>query len=132
MKPLNLREFAEGLALTDAREHALEILENLDFIDTCQFEEIQNQLLHYSKDSGTIDNLKKLEWIGDRSHLLGEIQDELQKHKFEGDTDDVVRDLAETHRTIEGLLRDKGLLADDGDILESVLQLLERVPQYDL
>lgn len=34
MKPLNLREFAEALALGDNREFATEILENLDFADT--------------------------------------------------------------------------------------------------
>jgi hypothetical protein len=138
MKPLNLREFAEQMLLGEHREFAIEILENIDFVDSANFEEIESALFHYaSADAcGSTDNLKKLEWIGDRSELLDDIEKELKEHKFNvgevNGVDDIVKDLAETHRTIEGLLCDKGQLDEDCDVLEAVRQLLERVPQYDL
>jgi hypothetical protein len=133
MKPLNLKEFAEQMLLSDDREFAIEILENLDFVETANYDELCKEITYHSEEEfKKHDPCKQIERMGDRLNVLDIIQDILNEHKLDGDPEDEVRDLATTHRTIEGSLRDKGLLAPDGDILESVLQLLERVPQYDL
>lgn len=134
MKPLNLREFAEALALGDNREFAQEILDNLDFLETYPKDQIDDDLLHYTSKCGdctSVDPLKQIEWLGDRSNLLGEIKDILDKNKLEGDPDDVVRDLAENDLALRGLLG----LDPDGDIFEAVSQLVENQAKpmgYDL
>lgn len=134
MKPLNLREFAEALALGDNREFAQEILDNLDFLETYPKDQIDDDLLHYTSKCGdctSVDPLKQIEWLGDRSNLLGEILDTLNTNKLDGDPDDVVRGLAELSLALRNVL---GLDAT-GDIFETVSQLIEnqaKPMEYDL
>ena len=130
MKPLNLREFAKSLMLGEHRDYAIEILENLDFVENSNFDELCREIAHCSeKEFKDHEPLKQIDHISDRLDQLDEIQDILNQHKFDGDPSDDVRQLAEAHMTIQGLLQDKGY---EGDLIECVLQLLDRVPQYDL
>lgn len=134
MKPLNLREYAESLALSDNRDFAIEILENLDFLETYPKDQIDDDLLHYTSKCGdctSVDPLKQIEWLGDRSNLLGEILDTLNTNKLDGDPGDIVRDLAELPLALRNVLG----LDPDGDIFEAVAQLVDNKPkpmEYDL
>lgn len=131
MKPLNLREYAESLALTDNREFALEILENLDFVETANFEELcENLTLYSEKEFKNHDPIKQIERIGDRLDLLDEIKDTLDSNGFKSDADDVVKQLVETDLALRSLLK----LDATGDIFETVAQLLEnqKPKEYDL
>jgi hypothetical protein len=133
MKPLNLREYAEALALTDDREFALEIIDHLDIYDELDPEnfmyDINNML---PKELHDADNWRKIENIGDRLQLLSEIQDMLSEFGLPLVAYDEVRDLIEQRCKIEEMLEDARWLGTDKDIVEAVAQLLGRVPEYDL
>jgi len=135
MKTLNLKEFAESLLLGENDRHrdfAQEILENLDFVDNSKFDELCGDIAGISeKEFKNHEPLKQIDRIGDRLNSLDEIKDELQKHGFDGDTDDEVRKLIEVRRQIEEMLQNAGLWTD-GDLYEVLCQLVERAPQYDL
>lgn len=134
MKPLNLKEFAESLMLGQHREFAIEILENLDFVENSNFEELCEDITRHSeKEFKEHDPIRQIDRIGDRLNLLDEIKDSLDKNGFSGDPDDEIGRLIETSVTLSGVLHDKGFMDTlNGDIVESVLQLLERVPAFDL
>lgn len=132
MKPLNLREYAEALALGPDREFAQEILDNLDFYEVSEFEELCDDLQHISeKEFKEHSPRKQVERIGDRLQLLDEIKDTLDSNGFKGDADDAVRDLAELSLALRNVL---GLDAT-GDIFEAVAQLVDnqqKPMEYDL
>lgn len=132
MKPLNLREFAEALALGPDREFATEILENLDFADTYPRYEIEHELrIASEKEFEEHEPLKQIGRIIDRLNVLDEILDTLNTNKLDGDPDDVVRDLAELSLALCNVLG----LDDTDDIFEAVAQLVDNKPkpmEYDL
>jgi hypothetical protein len=138
MKPLNLREYAEALALTDDRDFALEILENLDFIDHAEHEELCEDIADASEDEfKKHDPRKQIDRIGDRLNLLDEITSALADNGFSTgdpfrDPADEVRDLIDQRCKIEEMLEDARWLGTNKDIVEAVAQLLGRVPQYNL
>jgi hypothetical protein len=138
MKPLNLREYAEALALTDDREFALEILENLDFVDNANFDELCEDIAHASEDEfKKHDPRKQIERIGDRLNLLDEITSALADNGFSSgdpfrDPADEVRDLIDQHCKIEKMLEDARWLGTDKDIVEAVAQLLTEPTEFDL
>jgi hypothetical protein len=129
MKPLNLREYAEALALTDDREFALEILENLDLIDEYDpvnfMYDINNML---PKELHDADNWSKIENIGDRLQLLSEIQDMHAEYNLKGDANDLAREHCEIVLDLRNMLK----LEEGADLVTSIEQLLERIPEYDL
>lgn len=132
MKPLNLREYAEALALGPDREFATEILENLDFADTYPRYEIEHELrIASEKEFEEHEPLKQIGRIIDRLNVLDEILDTLNTNKLDGDPDDVVRGLAELSLALRNVLG----LDPDGDIFEAVAQLVDNKPkpmEYDL
>ena len=134
MKPLNLREFAESLLLGQHREFAIEILDNLDFRENSNFEELCEDITRHSeKEFKYHEPIRQIDRIRDRLNLLDEIKDSLDKNGFSGDPDDEIGRLIETSVTLSGVLHDKGFMDTlNGDVVESVLQLLERVPAFDL
>lgn len=131
MKPLNLKEFAESLMLGQHREFAIEILDNLDFVDTYPRYEIEHELRIASEKE--FENHEPLEQIGriiDRLNVLDEVRDNLIKHGFDSDISDEVSSLIGTLCDAEKLLQDAKVW--EGDLLESIALLLELVPAYDL
>jgi len=129
MKPLNLREFAEALALGDNREFAKEILDNLDFVEKSEYEELCEDLTHISETEFKGHSPRKqVDRIGDRVSMFEEILDTLDRNKMQGDPDDAVRDLAELSLALRNVLG----LDTTSDIYETVARLLEDQKEYDL
>jgi hypothetical protein len=92
VKPLNLREFAEALALGDNREFAQEILDNLDFVEKANFDELCEDLKHISeKEFKEYTPQKQVERIGDRLNQFDEVRDIFDSNGFKGDPDDVAK-----------------------------------------
>lgn len=139
MKALTLEEFAEELRRKgDFREveFADEILQLLDIEEECAepYGNLCSDIEHYAKDfSNPTDAAKALEWVGDRSNLLKEIEEELDKDGRTGDTDDQVKALLETVAKLRDIL---GLEeGTDEDIENAVQALVDRAPaamEYDL
>lgn len=78
MKIFSLKEFAHNLyntGNTQEMEFAKEILGNLDFVENSRHDEICEDLDTYAKGRG--EPIKQVEWLGDRSNLLEEIEDHL-------------------------------------------------------
>lgn len=139
MKPLNLEEFATELRRKgDWRESEFgdEILTLIDSEPELEFlDELRGDIAHYAKEFSNPDDASKaLEWVGDRSNLLGEIEKALDKDGRTGDVDDQVKallDLVENIRTIL-LLPDE---ATDEDMETAIQGLMDREPktlEYDL
>lgn len=131
MKPLNLKEFAEQMLLGEHREFAIEILDNLEVVDTYPRYAIEHELRIASEKE--FENHEPLEQIGriiDRLNVLDDIKDILIKHGFEEDIGDEVSSLIGTLSDAETLLQNAKVW--EGDLLESIALLLERVPAYDL
>jgi hypothetical protein len=101
MKPLNLQEFAEELRRKgDWREadFADEILALLDIEEEVAepYSTLCHDIEHYAKDYSNPDDAEKaLEWVGDRSNLLGEIEELLKASGRTGDVDDEIKKLIE-------------------------------------
>lgn len=146
MKPLNLEEFAEELRLKgDSREidFADMILQLLDIEkDVAEpYWNLCDDIEHYAKDfTHPTDAAKALEWIGDRSDLLKEIEDALKDGGREpegtADTADAVRELLGTMTQAEALLERAGWPGTDFiDALEKLIGRAEKAPpamEYDL
>lgn len=135
MRPLNLKEFAQALR-TEGHPFADEILDLLD-LETEVAEPYGNlcdDLDHYvPTNPGRPD--KQLEWLGDRSALLSEIQDELAKSDRTGDVDDIVKEMISTLDQAEALLMQSQWLSEGGDFLtalETVLGVAKPQMEYDL
>jgi hypothetical protein len=129
MKPLNLREYAEALTLTDDRDFALEILDNLQFVEEAEHEELCEDIAHASEDEfKKHDPRKQIDRIGDRLNVLSEIQDMHKEYLLTGDADDLAREHCEIVLDLRNMLK----LEEGADLIEAVAQLLERIPEYDL
>lgn len=141
MKPLNLEEFAEELRRKgDWREadFADDILALVDIeAEVAEpYGELRSEIEHYAKDGGFSnpdDALKAAEWLGDRSNLLQEIEEELTKAGHKGDADDVVKAMIGTLADAEAILEAAGW-PGDGDFIAALQALAERPApmEYDL
>jgi len=123
MKPLNLREYAEALALTDDREFALEIL-HLIPLESERYE-IEQALNAW--DGSWYQPFKQIESLGEQAKRLDEIKELLQNHGFEDDPDIEVQMLIETRCKVEEMLQDAGLWREDS-LTISVAELIARTP----
>lgn len=136
MKPLNVKEFAEQLRLRDNSdaEFAQEILDNYEFCENSEFEELCEDLTHISeKEFKEYSPRKQVDRIGDRLNVLDEIKEELQKHGFDTDPDDEVKQLIAVRCDIEKMLQDAGLWID-GELVDNIAHLIDNQPKtvYDL
>lgn len=142
MRPLNLQEFAEDMRRKgDIRDADLadEILALIDIEqDVAEpYSTLCCDIEHYAKDfSNPDDAAKALEWIGDRSNLLKEIEEELDKDGRTGDTDDQVKALLETLAKIRDIIGVPDTATDE-DIENAIQALVDRAPaapamEYDL
>lgn len=90
MKIHSLTEFAHNLYNTGTprdMEFAKEILILIDFEQNSRHDEICEDLEKYAKGQG--DPLRQVEWLGDRSNMLAEIEEALTEAKILPDgTDD--------------------------------------------
>lgn len=139
MRPLNLQEFAEELRRKgDPREaeFATEILDLLQVEEECAepFSDLCYDIAHYAKGYDHAEIAPKaLEWIGDRSNLLKQIEEELDKDGRSGDVDDQVKQLIETVASIRNILSlEEGT---DEDLEIAIQGLMDREPktvEYDL
>lgn len=131
MKPLNLREFAQSLLCGDHREFAIEIIENLDFVETSQHDELCEDIARHSeKEFKGHSPIRQIDRIGDRLNQFGEVRDIFDSNGFKGDPDDIAKQLCETDLALRSLLK----LDATGDIFEVVSQLVDNQPKtlYDL
>jgi hypothetical protein len=110
MRPLDLKEFAEDMRRKgDIRDtdFADEILALLDIeADVAEpYSDLCFDIENYAKDFSNRDDAPKaLEWLGDRSNMLAEIEKHLAEAGHEGDADDavkaVLRDLEEAREVL--------------------------------
>lgn len=134
MRPLNLKEFAQQLR-TEGHPFADEILDLIDIEEEVAepYSELCADLDHYvPANPGKPD--KQLEWLGDRSALLSEIQDELAKDDRTGDVDDIVKGMIADLTNVAEILEGEGW-DGTGDIAEALRHTLASWPpklEYDL
>lgn len=138
MRPLNLKEFAEGLrrkgdirdadladeilALLDLEEEVAEPYSNL-LVD------LENAVPKDLRDKPE----KAMEWLGDRSNLLAEIEKALEEAGHKGDADDVIKGLIGTLADAEKILEDHGWPGTDFlNALENLAENALTIPEYDL
>jgi hypothetical protein len=101
MRPLNLKEFAEDMRRKgDIRDTDLadEILALIDIEEEVAepYSTLCHDIEHYAKDYSNPDDAEKaLEWVGDRSNLLAEIEELLKASGRTGDVDDEIKRLIE-------------------------------------
>lgn len=101
MRPLNLKEFAEELRRKgDYREvdFADEILALIDIEEEVAepYSTLCHDIEHYAEKFSNPDDAEKaLEWVGDRSNLLAEIEELLKTSGRTGDVDDEIKKLIE-------------------------------------
>lgn len=137
MIPHTLEEFAQELRLKgDYREtdFADEILSLLDIEEECAepYGNLCSDIEHYAKDfSNPDDAAKALEWIGDRSNLLKEIEEELDKDGRTGDTDDQVKAMLETLAKIREIIGAPDTATDE-DLEIAVQELVDAVPAKEM
>jgi hypothetical protein len=137
VKPHTLEEFAQELRLKgDYREtdFADEILILLDIEEECAepYGNLCSDIEHYAKDfSNPDDAAKALEWIGDRSNLLKEIEEELDKDGRTGDTDDQVKVMLETLAKIREIIGAPDTATDE-DLEIAVQELVDAVPAKEM
>lgn len=142
MRPLNLKEFAEDMRRKgDIRDADLadEILALVDLEEEVAepYSTLCYDVEQYAKDGGYSnpdDALKSVEWLGDRSNLLRDIEKELEDAKRPGDVDDVIRELLATLKAAEAILEEQGW-PGDGDFIEGIHALADRPEsplEYDL
>lgn len=89
MKPLDAYEFAQQLRLSDdsaVADYADKFLTALDFYNSGNYEELCRDVEHYTKESGEDAIKRRIEWLGDRSHLLDELEEKIREAdpKFKG------------------------------------------------
>lgn len=144
MKALTLEEFAQDMRRGgDIRQADMadEILALIDIEEDCAepYSDLCADIAHYAKEfSNPDDAAKALEWIGDRSDLLKEIEDALTENGREPEgTDnaaDTVKHLLKDMREIEEILEGEGR-DGAGDIAEALRHTLANWPpklEYDL
>ncbi len=137
MQPINLREFAEQLRLGDdpGAKFADEILALIDLeADVAEpYFTLCDDIKHHTDKRVEGDEAKRVEWLGDRSDLLDEIDELLKGDGRTGDPDDEVKALIGSLADAEAALRKSGHWTE-GDFLDALALLIERAPvlQYDL
>jgi hypothetical protein len=139
MRSLNLKEFAEDMRRKgDIRDADLadEILALLDIeADVAEpYSELCADLEIYAPAELSDKPEKAMEWLGDRSNLLKEIEEELDKDGRTGDTDDQVKALLETHAKIRDIIGVPDTATDE-DVENAIQTLVDRAPaavEYDL
>lgn len=126
MTPYNLKEFAEQLRL-EGNDFGNEILDLLDLEEEVAepYGTLCDDLRHYAPDDLKEKPEKALEWLGDRSHLLAEIEEQLREAGHDGDVDDVIKEIIGTLDQAEDILEAAGG-PGDGDFIESLHGLAER------
>jgi hypothetical protein len=100
MRPLNLREFAEDMRRKgDIRQADMadDILALIDIEEEVAepYSELCDDLQHYAPESLRENMPLALEWLGDRSNLLAEIEEILKASGRSGDIDDEIKKLIE-------------------------------------
>lgn len=135
MKPLNLQEFAEQLRL-EGNEFADEILELCTLEDDVAepYGDLCDDIASYVPDALKEKPDRGVEWLGDRSNELKEIEAELDKDGRTGDTDDQIKAML---CTLENIRLALGLpdTATDEDLETAVQELVDAAPpklEYDL
>jgi hypothetical protein len=137
MRPLNLKEFAEDMRRKgDIRDADLadEILALIDIEEEVAepYSTLCDDIEHYAKDFSNPDDAPKaLEWIGDRSNLLKEIEEELDKDGRTGDTDDQVKALLETLAKIREIAGVPDTATDE-DVENAIQALVDAAPTKEL
>lgn len=107
MKPYTLEEFAEELRRKgDYREFefANDILALLDIEEEVAepYSTLCHDIEHYAENFSNPDDAEKaLEWVGDRSNLLAEIEELLKASGRTGDVDDEIKKLIENAPAME-------------------------------
>jgi hypothetical protein len=101
MRPLNLQEFAEDLRVSapdfrtaDFADEILELVE-LEKEVAEPYSELCVDLDNYAPKALEGKPAKAVEWLGDRSNLLEEIEKLLEDAGRKGDVDDVVKAMLE-------------------------------------
>lgn len=132
---IDLREFAEKLYVSGTAqeaEFAKEILENLDFVETAEHLELCEDIEHYTKGAKCkSDPRSQVEWLGDRSDLLDEIEEKFadrpqalayigESWKAEKDAADLVESLLDTVEAAAEALEVEGLEGELLDMLQSL------------
>lgn len=137
MRPLTLEEFAQALRM-EGNEFADEIL------DLCHLEEdvadpygeFCDDLAHYAPEHRGNPS-KALEWLGDRSQMLAEIETHLENSSIgPGDADDLVKQTLDELGSVEEIMREHGGWTE-GDLQDALFALIERASkapamEYDL
>lgn len=101
MKFLNALEFAQYLRM-EGNEWADEIINALEFEQNSRHSEIVDDIRYHAPDHLKEDTVRSVEWLGDRSNLLDELQDTLDKNGFEGvDIDDALEELLKRPKPLE-------------------------------
>lgn len=140
MKPLTLQEFAEDMRRGgDIRQADMadEILALIDIeAEVAEpYSTLCCDIEHYAKDySNPDDAVKALEWIGDRSNLLAEIEKQFEEADRKGDVDDAVKAALGELGEIRDILEAEGW-DGEGDIVEALRHTLANWPpklEYDL
>ena len=145
MEPLTLKEFAENLRLSGSwreMEFADEILQLITLEDDVAepYSELCGDLEHAAPDGLKEKPAKALEWLVDRSDMLGEIEKALAEGECDVgsngnkvDADAAVKELLKILGSAEDILEDHGWTS--GDFLSGLAKLAENAPtplEYDL
>ena len=146
VKPFDLKEFAENLRVSGAgreAEFATEILDLLDLEEEVPepYSTLCDDLEWKAPEALKGKPEKIVEWLGDRSDLLEEIEKELTEAGREpegtNDTADAVKELLETMEQAEAILETAGW-PGDGDFIDALQALADRAAkappemEYDL
>lgn len=130
MRPLTLKEFAQELRLkgdfreTDFADEILALVELEDEVAE-PYSNLCDDLNTTAPEGLTDKPEKQMEWVIDRSNLLGEIEDQLKEAKRDGDVDDEIKDLLATMAQAEALIERAGW-PGNGDFIEALETIIER------
>jgi len=138
MQPLTLEEFAQNLRVSgDYREmeFADEILMLLDIeAEVAEpYSDLCAELEHHAPDKLKDEPAKMVEWLGDRSAMLEEIEKQLSDEGLDVganglpiDAADAVKELLGTLGDAEDILEEHGW--SSGDFLSALGKLAEAIP----
>lgn len=138
MKPLTLEEFAQDMRRKgDIRDTDLadEILALIDLeADVAEpYSTLCGTIEDYAKDgefSNPDDAGRALEFLGDRSNLLREIEKLLEEADHKGDVDDTIKELLGTMKEAEAILEAAGWPGTDFlDALQGLVDRAARAPE---
>jgi hypothetical protein len=138
LRALTLKEFAEDMRRKgDIREADLadEILALIDIEEEVAepYSTLCDDLNIHAPTELKDKPEKALEWLGDRSNLLADIEEELKQAGREGDADDAVKEMIDTLADAEKILEEHGWPGTD--FLDALENLAENAPtptEYDL